>query len=57
VGTLGSLAAWFFKALLAPLYSMGLFHASKKRLIVSWSMVVGIGAIGECHGGREGERV
>mmetsp|Transcript_49419 Transcript_49419/g.99447 ORF Transcript_49419/g.99447 Transcript_49419/m.99447 type:complete len:80 (+) Transcript_49419:181-420(+) len=24
---------------------MGLFHASKKRLIVSWGMVVGIGAI------------
>jgi len=38
---------WSFKAAVAPVYSMGLFHASKKRLCVSWGMVVGIAAIGE----------
>ena len=31
--------------LLAPLYSMGLFHASKKRKIVSWSVTIGVAAI------------
>jgi hypothetical protein len=31
--------------LLAPLYSMGLFHATKKRVIVSWSLTLGIAAI------------
>lgn len=31
--------------LLAPLYSMGLFHATKKRQIVSWSVTFGIAAI------------
>jgi hypothetical protein len=31
--------------LLAPLYSMGLFHATKKRMIVSWSVTVGVATI------------
>jgi threonine/homoserine efflux transporter RhtA len=26
----------------APLYCMGLFHATKKRLIVSWSVTLGV---------------
>jgi hypothetical protein len=30
---------------LAPLYAMGLFHASKKRLATSWGFVVGIAAL------------
>lgn len=37
--------SWWFKALFAPLYSMGLFHATKKRLSVSWGMVFGIAGI------------
>jgi len=32
-------------ALVAQLYGMGLFHASGKRLKVSWGMVFGISAI------------
>ena len=36
---------WWLHALFAPMYSMGLFHASRKRLIVSWSFVVGIASI------------
>lgn len=31
--------------LLAPLYSMGLFHATKKRMIISWSVSIGVAAI------------
>jgi len=31
--------------ILAPLYSMGLIHATKKRQIVSWSVTVGVAAI------------
>lgn len=31
--------------LFAPFYSMGLFHATKKRLIVSWSVTTGVAAI------------
>lgn len=31
--------------LLAPFYSMGLFHATKKRKIVSWSVSLGVGVI------------
>lgn len=31
--------------LLAPFYSMGLFHATKKRMIVSWSVSLGVAAI------------
>lgn len=31
--------------LLAPLYSMGLFHATKKRMIVSWSVSIGVAAV------------
>ena len=30
---------------LGPLYAMGLFHASKKRLATSWGFVVGIAAL------------
>ena len=30
---------------LAPLYSMGLFHATKKRKIVSWSVTMGVATI------------
>ncbi|KAB2897223.1 MAG: hypothetical protein F9K40_13230 [Kofleriaceae bacterium] len=29
-------------ALLAPAYCMGLFHATRKRLVVSWSVTVGV---------------
>lgn len=35
----------FHHYLLAPFYSMGLFHATKKRMVVSWSMTLGIAAI------------
>jgi hypothetical protein len=31
--------------LLAPPYSMGLFHATRKRLVTSWSVTLGVGAI------------
>jgi len=31
--------------LLAPLYSMGLFHATKKRMIISWSVSIGVATI------------
>lgn len=31
--------------LFAPLYSMGLIHATKKRKIVSWSVTIGVAAI------------
>jgi hypothetical protein len=31
--------------LLAPLYSMGLFHATKKRMTVSWGVTLGVAAI------------
>lgn len=31
--------------LLGPLYSMALFHATKKRMIVSWSVSIGVAAI------------
>ena len=31
--------------ILAPLYSMGLIHATKKRQIVSWSVTIGVAAI------------
>jgi hypothetical protein len=31
--------------LFAPFYSMGLFHATKKRKIVSWSVSIGVGMI------------
>jgi hypothetical protein len=34
---------WHF--LLAPLYSMGLIHATKKRQIISWSVTVGVAVI------------
>ena len=31
--------------LLGPFYAMGLFHATKKRKIVSWSVTIGVGLI------------
>jgi hypothetical protein len=31
--------------ILAPLYSMGLFHATKKRMTVSWGVTLGVAAI------------
>lgn len=31
--------------ILAPFYSMGLFHATRKRMIVSWSVSIGVAAI------------
>mmetsp|Transcript_9166 Transcript_9166/g.23212 ORF Transcript_9166/g.23212 Transcript_9166/m.23212 type:complete len:359 (+) Transcript_9166:222-1298(+) len=31
--------------LLAPLYSMGLIHATKKRMITSWSVTIGVATI------------
>jgi hypothetical protein len=31
--------------LLGPFYAMGLFHATKKRKIVSWSVSIGVGLI------------
>lgn len=31
--------------ILAPLYSMGLFHATKKRMIVSWSVSIGVAVV------------
>ena len=31
--------------MLAPVYSMGLFHATRKRLATSWGMLIGISAI------------
>lgn len=41
----GGVLAWLPKAFFAPFYSMGLFHATKKRLLVSWGMVVGISTV------------
>ena len=41
--TLGG-AAWYHR-LLAPMYSMGLVHATRKRQIVSWSVTAGVAAI------------
>ena len=35
----------WFHFLLAPLYSMGLMHATKKRKIVSWSVTIGVAGI------------
>lgn len=35
----------FHHYLLAPFYSMGLFHATKKRMIVSWSVTLGVAGI------------
>jgi len=31
--------------LLAPIYSMGFFHSSRKRKIVSWSLFLGVGLL------------
>jgi hypothetical protein len=36
--------AWYH-FILAPLYSMGLMHATKKRQIVSWSVTIGVALI------------
>lgn len=35
----------WYHFLLAPLYSMGMIHATKKRKIVSWSVTMGVAAI------------
>ena len=35
----------WYHFLLAPFYSMGLIHATKKRQIVSWSVTIGVAAI------------
>lgn len=35
----------WYHFLLAPFYSMGLMHATKKRCIVSWSVSLGIAGI------------
>jgi hypothetical protein len=35
----------WYHFLLAPFYSMGLMHATKKRLIVSWSVTTGVAVI------------
>lgn len=35
----------FLHILLGPLYSMGLFHATRKRMIVSWSVTIGVAGI------------
>jgi len=43
--TLQPTKSQFHHILLAPLYSMGLFHATKKRMIVSWSVSIGVAAI------------
>jgi len=43
--TLKSGSSSFIEFLLAPLYSMGLFHATKKRMIVSWSVTTGVAVI------------
>jgi len=43
--TLKSGSSSFIDFLLAPLYSMGLFHATKKRMIVSWSISIGVAVI------------
>eukprot|EP00591_Stephanopyxis_turris_P007146 CAMPEP_0195531298 /NCGR_PEP_ID=MMETSP0794_2-20130614/34947_1 /TAXON_ID=515487 /ORGANISM="Stephanopyxis turris, Strain CCMP 815" /LENGTH=190 /DNA_ID=CAMNT_0040663035 /DNA_START=160 /DNA_END=729 /DNA_ORIENTATION=+ len=42
--TLGS-SAPLHHILLGPFYAMGLFHATKKRMIVSWSVSIGVAAI------------
>ena len=34
--------------LLGPLYAMGLFHATRKRKIVSWSVSLGVAGIVAC---------
>lgn len=43
--TLASGRGTWFRGLFAPFYSMGLFHASRKRTIVSWSVSIAVGAI------------
>ncbi|GAX22895.1 hypothetical protein FisN_24Lh182 [Fistulifera solaris] len=35
----------WYHFLLAPLYSMGMIHATRKRAIVSWSVTMGVAAI------------
>ena len=35
----------FLHLILAPLYSMGLFHASRKRKILSWSVSLGVASL------------
>lgn len=42
---LGSKQGSFLNYMLAPLYSMGLIHATKKRLITSWCVSLGVAAV------------
>jgi hypothetical protein len=40
----GKNGTWYH-FLLAPFYSMGLMHATKKRMIISWSVTTGVAVI------------
>lgn len=42
--TLQKSSPWYHK-ILAPFYCMGLFHATKKRKIVSWSLMIGVSVL------------
>jgi len=41
----GKYGTSWYHFLLAPFYSMGLMHATKKRMIVSWSVTIGVAGI------------
>jgi hypothetical protein len=41
----GTQGVSWLHVVLAPIYSMGLIHATKKRKIVSWSVTLGVAAI------------
>ena len=43
--TLGENDTKWYHFLLAPFYSMGLIHATRKRKIVSWSVTLGVAGI------------
>jgi len=43
--TLGNSGTPIHHLLLAPFFSMGLFHATKKRMIISWSVSLGVAGI------------
>jgi hypothetical protein len=42
---IGSRQGSVWNYLVAPLYSMGLVHATRKRLITSWSVTLGVAAV------------
>jgi len=42
---IGSRQGTVLNYILAPLYSMGLIHATKKRMIISWSVTLGVAGI------------